>query len=65
MKGLLIVLVVAVLVSSCFGVGFLLGEKLAEKEEDILEENKKEEDKEENMTEESEKEEDKVISFAI
>ena len=61
MKGLLIVLVVAVLVSSCFGVGFLLGEKLAEKEEDILEENKKEEDKEENMTEESEKEEDKVM----
>lgn len=61
MKGLLIVLVVVILVSTCFGIGFMVGEKLAEKENDLLEENKKEEDKEENKTEEPEKEEDKVM----
>lgn len=59
MKGLLIVLVVAILVSACFGIGFIAGEKLADKENDLLEENKKEEDKEETKTEESEKEEEK------
>lgn len=33
MKGLLIVLGVAVLLSACFGIGFIVGEKLSEKEE--------------------------------
>lgn len=60
MKGLLIVLVVAILVSACFGIGFIAGEKLAEKENDILEEDKKEETKEETKTDEPEKEEEKV-----
>lgn len=60
MKGLLIVLVVAILVSACFGIGFIAGEKLAERENDILEEDKKEETKEETKTDEPEKEEEKV-----
>ena len=37
MKGLLIVLVVAILVSACFGIGFVVGEKLADKENELLE----------------------------
>ena len=60
MKSLLIVLVVAILLSACFGIGFIAGEKLAEKENDILEEDKKDENKEETKTDEPEKEEEKV-----
>lgn len=66
MKGLLIVLVVAVLVSACFGVGFMLGAKLADTEDEILEDSEKDEDTEskEEKTEEEEKV-DNTISDAL
>ena len=59
MKGLLIVLIVVMLVSTCFGIGFIVDEKLAENKDENKTEDKEEVTDTENK--EEEKEEDKVV----
>lgn len=54
MKGLFIVLVVAICVSACFGFGFIVGGKLAEKEE--IKDEKKKDDSEDTIVEKEEEE---------